>query len=98
MTVCAELQRRFLLIANRFAVRTARMKTTTRRRMDRAWDVTLQNRSFFLAANIGNGNRGEQSPRVRMLGVPVDGFALGDLDDLAEVHDRYSMADVLDHP
>ena len=26
MTVCAELQRRFLLVANRFAVRTARMK------------------------------------------------------------------------
>ena len=31
-----------------------------------------------------------------MLGVLIDGFTLGDLDDLSEVHDRHSMADMLD--
>ena len=66
--------------------------------MDRAWDVALKNGAFFLSADIGHGNRGQQSSRVGVFCVPIDRIALGDLDDLAEVHDRYSMADVFDHP
>jgi len=98
MTVCAELQRRFLLVADGFAMRTAGMKTAAGRRMDRTWDVALKNGAFFFSADIGHGNRGQQSSRVGVLRVPIDRIALGDLDDLAEVHDRHSMADVLDHP
>lgn len=98
MTVCAELQRRFLLVADGFAMRTAGMKTAAGRGMDRAWDVALKNGAFFLSADIGHGNRGQQSSRVGVLCVPIDRIALGNLDDLAEVHDRYSMADVLDYP
>jgi hypothetical protein len=93
----AELERRLGLVANGFAMRATGMKATTGRRVNRARDVTLQNRAFFLTTRIGNRNRREQSPRVGMLGVAVDGIALGNLDDLAEVHDSHSMTDVLDH-
>ena len=98
MTVCAELQRRFLLVAHGFAMRTTGMKTAAGRWMDRAGNVALKNGAFFLPAGIGDGNRGQQSPRIGMLRVTIDRVALGDLDDLAEVHDRHAMADVLDHP
>ena len=98
MTFCAELQGRFLLVTDGFAIGAAGMKTTARRWMDRAWDVTLKNSPLFFAARIGDGNRRQQSPCVGMLRVPVNRIALGNLDDLAEVHDRHSMADVLDYP
>src|SRR5262245_28141192 len=66
--------------------------------MDGAWDVTLKNGPLLFTAGISNRNRGQQSSRVGMFSVPVDRITLGNLDDLAEVHDRHSMADVLDHP
>src|SRR5262249_19622681 len=98
MTVCTELQRRLLLVADGFAVWTAGMETATRWGVHRAWDVALKNRPLFFTAGVSNRNRRQQRSCVGMFCVPVDRITLGNLDDLAEVHDRYSMADVLDHP
>ena len=86
------------MVADGFAIRATGMKTAAGRRMDRAGNVALKNGALLLPVGIGDGNRRKQSARVRMLCVPIDRIALGDLDDLAEVHDRYSMTDVLDHP
>lgn len=66
--------------------------------MDRAGDVALEHGAFFLSADIGDGNRRQQSSRVGVLRIPIDRIALGDLDHLAEVHNRHSMADVFNHP
>jgi hypothetical protein len=66
--------------------------------MDRAGDVTFKNGPLFFATRIGDGDRRQQSPCVGMLCILIDRIALGDLDDLAEIHDGDSMADVLDHP
>src|SRR5688572_16379480 len=33
-----------------------------------------------------------------MLGVPINGIALGNFHNFAQVHDRYPVADMLDHP
>src|SRR5262249_48813784 len=98
MAVYAELQRRLLLVARRVAVWTAGMETAARRGVHRAWDVALKNRPLFFTAGVSDGNRRQQSSCVGMLCVPVDRLTLGNLDDLAEVHDRHSMADMLDHP
>ena len=98
MTVCAELQRRLLLVADGFAIWTTGMETAARWGMDRAWDVALKNCPLFFSAGVSDGNRRQQGSCVGMLCVPVDRLTLGNLDDLAEVHDRHSMADVLDHP
>ena len=96
MTISGKVQRRLDLITDRFAIGATGMKRTTRGWMDGTGDIALQNGSLFFPAGVGHGHSGEQRPGIGMLGVLIDGFTLGDLDDLAEVHDRHSMADVLD--
>lgn len=57
MTVCGKLQGRFLLVADRFPMRTTGVKTAARGRVDRAGNITLKNSPFFFAARVGDRNR-----------------------------------------
>src|SRR5882724_9109293 len=91
------LEFRLFNLATRFDIRTASMKTTTGRRIDRAWDVAGQDAAFFSSCRIRHRHGLKQRFGVRMLRPGEDGFLRRDLDDLAEIHHRHPMADVLDH-
>ena len=49
-----------------------------------------------LGDRVGHGHGRQQRPRVRVAGRRVQRVGRPDLDDLAEVHDRDPVADVLD--
>ena len=51
---------------------------------------------FFRRRGWGSGTAREQRHRVRVPGRRVERVDVGDLDDLAEVHHRDAVADVLD--
>ena len=53
--------------------------------------------ALALAGGVGDRHGGEQRPRIGVLRVRVEGLALGDLDDLAEIHHRHPLADVSNH-
>ena len=84
------------LTTKRLAIRAARMKSATGRRIHGTGHIPLQHDPFLLSARLGHRHGGKESARVRVFSIPVNGFSRGDLDDLAQVHDRHAMADVLD--
>jgi hypothetical protein len=88
VAICGKIQRRLGFIANILPVRTTRMKSAAWRRIHGTRHIALKNDMLFLPACVGHGHSGEQGSRIGMLGVLVDGLALGDLDDFA----RYMMA------
>ena len=90
-----ELQRRFGLVTNGFAMRATGMKTTSRRRMHRAGNIALKDHPLLFLA-VGHGNGREQGPRVGVFGILVNGLALRHLHDFAQIHDGHPMADMLD--
>src|ERR1044071_5228275 len=91
-----EIERRLHLTTKRLAIGAARMKSATGWRIHRAGHIALQHNALLLSTRLRQRHGGKQSPCIRMFSVPVNGFARGDFDDLAQVHDRHSMADVLD--
>jgi hypothetical protein len=74
------------------------MEAATRRRVDRARDIPLQNdpRSPLLDPWVGNWHRGQQRLGIRVQREIVQLVAVCDLDDLAHVHDGDAVADVAD--
>ena len=96
VTVRGEVQRRFGLIANGLAISTAGMESTARGRMDGTRYVPLKDNVLLPLADVEHRHRRQQCSRIRMLGILINRFALGDLDHLAEVHDGDPMADMFD--
>ena len=94
----AELQLGLHLVAEFLAVGAARMEAAPRRRVDRARHISLQDDPLLLTIRIRDRNRREKRPGIGVLGIPVNRLAIGDLHDFAQVHDRYAVADVFDHP
>ena len=74
---------------------TARMEATAAWRIDGTRHVPLKHNALASARWIRR--RRQQGPRVRMSGVAVQSGRRGNLDDLAQVHHRDAVADVLDH-
>src|SRR6266404_7957342 len=90
-------QRRVLHPAALLRIRTAGAKSATRRRIERAWHVSLQNDSLPPRAGSRHRNRGQQRPRVGMP-RPREKLALACVfHDAAEIHHRDAGRDVLDH-
>ena len=90
-------QCRDLGLAPRLGVGTARMKSTARRRIDGTRNVALQ--QLFLAPDprIGDRHGSQQGFGVGMQGAREQRLLVGVFDDLAEIHDRDAVTDVLDH-
>ncbi len=76
-----------------------RVEAAARRRVDRARDVALEHDALALALGNGIGDRhgGQERPRVRVARRGIHDVRWPDLDDLAEVHHRDAVADVLHH-
>ena len=84
------------LTTKRLAIGAARMKSATGRRIHGTGHIPVQNDAFLLSARLGHRHSRKESPCIGVFSVPVNGFAGGDFDDLAKVHNRHAMADVLD--
>src|SRR5712664_3333743 len=93
------LERRLFLGAMRARARAACAEPAARRRIDRRCNVALKDHALPVALDerVGNWNCRKQRPRVRMAGAAVQLTPGRYLHDLAEVHHRNSVGDVLDH-
>src|SRR4051812_18335594 len=94
-------QRRIVLLRRGRRIvreRAARAEATAGRRRDRARDVALEDdaRARALQLGIRYDGGGQQRLRVRVLRGLEELLRRGRLDDLAEVHDRDAVAQVLD--
>src|ERR1700740_477569 len=76
---------------------TAWMERTARRRGNRARYFPLKQNTRPLYLGIRNRHRGEQRLGVWVKRVGVELSSRGDLDYASEVHDCYSVADMLDY-
>src|SRR6266581_7355328 len=79
-----------LLLRQRLRLGTAWVEATPRRWVDRGRNITFEDDPSLLLGEegIGDGDRGQQRPRVGVPGASVQILALGGLDDLSQVHDR----------
>src|SRR5438128_3085995 len=66
--------------------------------MDRAGHVAAQDHSLPLLVAAWRRHRREQCLGVGMLRTPIEVLAVGQLDDLSQVHDGHAITDVLHHP
>src|SRR5579859_7103542 len=85
-----------LRVAELRAELAARMEPAAGRRVHGRGDVPLEDDAPARQLRVRNGDRGEESLRIWMLGIPEQVPPVGDLDDPAEVHDGHPVADVLD--
>jgi len=78
---------------------TAWMESASSRRIHRGRDLALdQDRdAFALLDRIRNRNGAQEGLGVRMLGRVIDGHPIGNLHDLAQVHDRHPIREVSNH-
>jgi len=79
----------------RFHKATSR-EDTTRRQIDRALDTPSQNKGLLLMVRIRCRDSRDQRLRVRMEGIRVNFLCLCQFDNLAQVHDRNTVTDVVD--
>ena len=89
-------QRWLYLRADIDAPWTARMKPTSRGRIDRAGDFTGQNNSVCLLLRVWYRNRGQKGNSIWMQRVFEELVSLRDLNYLSKIHDRHSVTDVSD--
>ena len=75
---------------------TARMEAAARRRVDRRWNIARKDDPFAAAfdGRVGDRNRREQRLGVGMQRVLRRALAIGQLDDLADVHHGDARRDV----
>src|SRR5713226_4852044 len=100
MPVRLLLQRRLDLAADRkLRDRAARVEPAAFRRVDRRWDLALEQDGLAARLELGVRvrDRAQQNLGVWVERVVVNLSAVRDLDDLAEVHDRHPVADVAHH-
>ena len=75
----------------------ARVEPAARRRPDRARDVALEDDPLPALLRIRHGDRRQQGLRVRMERAAEHRDPVGDLRELADVHHRHPVGDVLHH-
>lgn len=68
-------------------------------RINRTGDIALQENALALPfqGRVGNGDGGEQGLGIGMHRAGIQLGAQVDLDNLAQVHYRHPMGDILDH-
>ena len=77
-------------------VGAAGVEAAARGRVDRARHVALEDDALLRGVGVGHRHRRQQRLGVGVLRPREQRGAVGDLDDLAEIHDRDAVADVLD--
>ena len=77
--------------------RTAWMKGTASRRMNRRRHIARQKNPLSFRIRVHFRHGGNQRLRVRMLRRADDFLRLGRLHDFAQIHHQHAMADVLHH-
>ena len=90
-------QDRLFLPAPLLGMRTASVKTASCGRLHGARDIAVQDDALAFGSRVGSRNRRQQRLGLGMKRAAIEGFLVGDLDQLAEVHHRDAVADVLDH-
>jgi len=90
---------RRLLRTARLRQRTPRAKRAADRRVKGARDFSREDDALprALHSRVGDGNCGEESPRVRVKGIPVELVARRHLYEVAEVHHADAIGEVADH-
>ncbi len=77
--------------------RTAGVKRTAGRRMDRGRHIAGQHDALALGIRVHFRYGGYERLGVGMLRLADEGLGFGQFHDFAEVHDHHAAADVLDH-
>src|SRR5260370_30011421 len=73
------------------------MEAATRWWIQRAGHLARQLDALGTRRGVDCRNRGEQRARVRMAWIGIDFVTVRNFDDLAEIHNRNTLADVFDH-
>ena len=97
MADCRRAQQWFLRPANRHDVWASCVKVAARRRIECTRDLARKARAASSAAVLRAQHRygGNQCLSVGVLRGCINRALLGDLDDLAEIHHRHPVRDVL---
>ena len=90
------LEDRLNLFADFFCDRAARVESASRWRIERRRHFPLEHDTLTLASRIWDGNGRHQRFGVRMERIVVERVAIGQLDDLAQIHHRHPVCHVLD--
>jgi len=91
---------RFLLRADVHGPQAARMKSTARRRVNRAGHIPGKKFPFLPPlppSRSGNRNSRQQSLRVRVFGIQIELPVCGQFDEFAQIHDCNPVSHVFHH-
>ena len=66
-------------------------------RIDRAGDIAFENNAFRFPIQIGDRDCRQEGFGIGVQGIGVNVFAVGEFNNLAQIHDRHSVADILDN-
>ena len=91
------LQLRLLFLTDLLAVLAAGMETAAGGNIDGGGNIAFQQDALLLVVNIGHRNGGQQCLGVGMHRLLVQLFCIGDLHDLAQVHNDDSVGDVFNN-
>ena len=79
-------------------IAAAGMEGAAGRRVNGAGHVSLEDDPLLLALRVRHGHCGEQGNGIRVEGGRVKLCRVGTLHDLAQIHHRHPVGNVLDHP
>ena len=97
MSIINDLKVRFFFHTTLYRKRTACVKSTPRRWVDRAGHIPFQNLAVFFQTWIRYGDGRQKSFGVWMGGVAVKFVAGGRFHDFAEIHDGHTLAHEFHH-
>ena len=83
-----------LVRAERHRMRAARMKAAARWRIEGARHFAADGQLFVSLVGMRRQSRGEQGLGIGMQRLGAQLEAVGELDDLSEIHDRDPMTDI----
>ena len=93
--ICRRYERRDLCPAAAFCQRTARVERAACWRIDRARYLALDGHFQSDICGVGHWSRGYKSLGVRMDRICEESFASCQFDNPTEIHDGYSMTNML---
>jgi hypothetical protein len=88
---------RLLAAAQIHRFRTPRAEIATEGRVHRAGHIALKNDLFPVQVGVRNRAGGNEGLGVRVLCFRMEDSTLGEFNNLAQIHNGYPIADMLDH-
>ena len=95
VTVRHFLQGGRLALAAILRVFAARMEIAAAGRVGGIGDLATEDNLIFFEAGIGLGHSRQERLGIRMLGVKIERFGIGEFNDFADIHDGDAVGDVL---